>query len=580
MIKKIMAYAKESRIHFVVSLILMGISVLSWVAAFIGAYYLIEGFIEQRMDMMLFIKCSIAIAAALVFKAVFKSVGLKHSHIFAYNALGEIRKDFAAKLINNPLGTTLSQPAGSFRQKMVDGIEQIEIILAHAFPEGIPYIMSAVVVVVMIFIADYRLGLLALVPLAIGMFLLARMFKTTPEKAEKYYESSKTMSANIVEYIRGIEVIKIFNHNEESYKKLTDSVLKYRDFTLGWYRESWTTMSVVNSISPTVALFVLPAGVLFMMNGSLSLTGLIFISLLCFSAAEPLTKVQTFSSVVFQINKKLEDLEKDFQAIDLCTGSEKISDDNLDIEYRGVNFAYDEVQVIKNADFTIKQGEKVSFVGESGSGKSTLVKLLMHYYDISGGEICIGGRPLIDIDMESLMDKISYVSQDNFLFDISIRDNILIGRPGASKEDVFAAAKAANIHDFIMGLEQGYDTRVGDSGDKLSGGEKQRICIARAIIKDAPIVILDEATSFTDPENEYYINSAIDSLLENKTVIMIAHKLARAAKSDKIILVDEGEIKAVGSHEELLNNEVYKNLWDRFVDSTQFEFTVEGGSNV
>ncbi len=576
MIKRILAYAEDSKKHFNISILFMIISVSSWIMGFIVVYYLINSFILKTITINLFIKYSVLIFLAFAFRAIFMNRALTHSHIFAYKALAEIRKDFVKKMINNPLGTTLNQSAGSYRQKLVDGIEQIEFLLAHAFPEGLPYIMSVLAVLIMIFVLDYRLGLLALVPIIISILALAISLKRGMPKMDKYYESSKNMSSNIVEFIRGIEVIKVFNHNRQSYEKLEKSVYEYRDFTLNWFRENWTAMAITNSLATTVSLFVLPFGVLMIHNNTLSLSELIFASLLCFSLSWPMTKVPHFLSTLTQINKKLKDLEKDFKEIELKTGKYKLDDCDLDILYDNVSFSYDDIVTIKNANFDIKKGEKLALVGESGSGKSTIVKLLMHYYDVTSGDIYIGGKSIRDIDIESLMDNISYVSQDNFLFDTSIKENILIGKPSASDEEIFDAAVAANIHSFIMSLEKGYDTRVGDSGDKLSGGQKQRIAIARAIIKDSPIVILDEATSFTDPENEYYINQAIDKLFEDKTVIIIAHKLSRASKADKIVLVDNGEIKGIARHEELLKNAIYKNLWDRYVYSSEFEFLAKG----
>ncbi len=575
MITRLLTYAEDSKKHFVISIVLMMLSVSSWIFGFVGAYYLINAFILKVITTSLFIKYSIWLFLAFAFKAIFMNRALTHSHIFAYQALAEIRKDFVRKMINNPLGSTLNQSAGSYRQKLVDGIEQIELLLAHAFPEGLPYLMTILSVLVMIFLVDYRLGFLALIPIMISIGVLGISLKRGMPKMGKYYESSKNMSANIVEFIRGIEVIKIFNHNKQSYAKLENSVYNYRDFTLAWFRENWTAMAITNSIATTVSLFVLPFGVLMIYNNSLSLSKLIFAGLLCFSLSWPMTKVPHFLSTLTQINKKLEDLEKDFKEIELKTGRYKLKPEDLDISYRNVCFSYDEVMVTKNVSFDIKQGEKIAFVGESGSGKSTIIKLLMHYYDVTSGDITIGGQKITDIDIESLMDNISYVSQDNFLFDTSIKENILIGKPNASDEEVENACKLSHIHDFIMDLEKGYDTRVGDSGDKLSGGQKQRIAIARAMIKNSPIVILDEATSYTDPENEYYINQAIDNLLENKTVIIIAHKLSRTAKSDKIILVDNGEIKGIGTHQNLLGNHIYKKLWDRFVYSSKFEFGVK-----
>lgn len=574
MIKKIMSYAKESKKHFKLAIFLMMASLASWVIGFVVVYYLIEAFIMSRITMNLVVKDSLLIILAFAFKAIFMNRALTHSHIFAYEALAEIRKDFVKKMIDNPLGTTFNQSAGSYRQKLVDGIEQIELLLAHALPEGVPYIMTVLVVLIMIFTVDYRLGLLAVLPIILSLGVLGISLKKGMPKMAKYYESSKDMSSNIVEFIRGIEVIKIFNHNKQSYDKLTTSVYNYRDFTLAWIRENWTVGAIANSIATTVTLFVIPLGVIMMMNGSLSLSKLIFASLLCFSLSWPMTKIPFYMSTFTQIKKKLEDLETDFKAMPLKTGDYQLLNNKLDIVYDNVTFSYNDVPVTRNVSFDIRQGEKVAFVGESGSGKSTLVKLLMHYYDVSDGDIRIGGQSITNIALESLMDQISYVSQDNFLFDLSIRENILIGKPTATEEEIIEACRLASIHTFIMNLEKGYDTRVGDSGDKLSGGQKQRLCIARAIIKNSPIIILDEATSFTDPENDYYINRAIDELMGDKTVIMIAHKLSRVTEADKIILIDEGQVKAVGQHETLLQNELYRKLWNRFVHSTEFEFAI------
>ncbi|MDO4753659.1 MAG: energy-coupling factor transporter ATPase [Bacillota bacterium] len=579
-ISKILSYAKDRKKNFYFSMVLLLFSTLSWVGAFIMTYLIADGVIQQNVSDSVMMYHVAGLLVCMVLYSTLRQWGLKHSHIFAYHALAEIRKSLTDKMKRNPLGTTLGTSAGVYRTKLVDSVEQIEILLAHGFPEGVPYIMGTVAVYVMLFVADYRMGFLALVPLVLSMYFMGRMFRNSTKKMIKYYESSKNMSANIVDYIRGIEVIKIFNRHSSSYRKLTDSVYEYRDFTLGWFRESWNTMAFCSSMSPTVILLVLPFGILFLLNGSITLSKLVLVSLLCFAAATPVTKLQFFMPVLAQLNKKISDLEQDFFSQELKTGQEVLDARNAVIEFDRVRFSYKETEVIKGASFHFQPGQKVALVGESGSGKSTLAKLLLHYYDIDDGEIRIGGRSLTSYTLESLMNNISYVSQDNFLFDMSIRDNILLGNPDASEEELFTAAKAAHIHDFILSLEQGYETKAGDSGNKLSGGEKQRICIARAIIKNAPIVILDEATSYTDPENEYYIDKAIGELLKDRTVIIIAHKLSKIMHSDQIILVDDGNILATGTHEELLQNEVYSNLWNRYISAKTYEFSIGGGTHV
>ncbi len=283
MLKRLLTYANDSKRHFKISILLMMISVSSWLLGFVVVYYLINAFILKTITINLFIRYSIWLFLAYAFKAIFMNIALKHSHIFAYQTLAEIRKDFVRKMINNPLGVTLNQSAGSYRQKLVDGIEQIELLLAHAFPEGLPYLMTIFAVLIMIFILDYRLGILAVAPIIISVAILALSLKKGMPKMDKYYQSSKVMSSNIVEFIRGIEVIKVFNHNKQSYAKLENSVYNYRDFTLAWFRESWTIMALTNSIATTVSLFVLPFGVLMIYNNSLSLSKLIFAGVLCFS---------------------------------------------------------------------------------------------------------------------------------------------------------------------------------------------------------------------------------------------------------------------------------------------------------
>ncbi|MDO5718925.1 MAG: ABC transporter ATP-binding protein [Tissierellia bacterium] len=575
MLKRLFEYAPNQKWHHKLSLLFLLLSTVAWASSFIIGYKIIEGFLTETNSVLNSMQYSIYLIATILVYAVFKTEGLRHSHIFAYASLAEIRKDLAKKLVDNPLGTTLGEPAGSYRQKIVDSVESMEILLAHAYPEGLPYLFNSLAIIVLIFVADFRLGLLALLPVIIGVFVMGFVFRTFSEKIVKYNEVSKDMSANIVEYISGIEVIKIFNEEKSAYKKLAESVSNYRNFTLDWFKSTWLANSFVNSMMPTISIFVIPFGIVLMIQGKLSLLKLVYVSMLCFAAQIPLSNIQLLFPIMTKIKEQLNDLDKDFKAVELKTGKEKIDAENKAIRYENVDFSYDEKKVIKNVSFEIEPRQKVALVGESGSGKSTLAKLLMHYYDLDSGKIFIGDKSLEEVSLDSLMDEISYVSQDNFLFDISIRENIAIGKVGASEEEIINASKAANIHDFIMSLPKAYDTNAGDSGNKLSGGEKQRICIARAMIKDAPILILDEATSYTDPENEFLINSAIKALAESKTVITIAHKLSSVKDSDLILLIDEGEIRASGTHEELLDNEIYKALWNRHQIADSFEFKIK-----
>ncbi|MDO5714896.1 MAG: ABC transporter ATP-binding protein, partial [Tissierellia bacterium] len=399
--------------------------------------------------------------------------------------------------------------SGYIRQKIVDSVEQLEIILAHMIPEGIPYFMNFILTTIFIFIIDWRLGLLLFILITIAMVAMMVMQNNGKNLMGPYYESVKNMSGNMTEYIRGIEVIKIFNRKDHQYEKLKNSIDHYRSFTLNWYGISYVPMAIAFAAGTTFTLGIIPVGTWMLMRGTLELSTFIFVCLLAFSQTTSIFRIMSFVSSYMNLSTRFADIEKDFLVKELEVGEEKI-DEVEEIKFDDVRFSYNEDQeVIKGVNLKIHKGDEVSFVGESGSGKSTLIKLLMHYYDVTSGAITINGKNLKDISLESLMDKISYVSQDNFLFDISIKGNILVGNPHATEEEIIDACKKGMIHEEILKLENGYDTIVGQSGSKLSGGQKQRICIARAMLKNADILILDEATSNTDPENEFKINRAV-----------------------------------------------------------------------
>lgn len=310
------------------------------------------------------------------------------------------------------------------------------------------------------------------------------------------------------------------------------------------------------------------------LNNTMELSTLLFGIILALSISTPLLKIMNFVPMMYNVVKKIEKLEVEFDEAELV---EKPRDKDIvstKIDFEQVTFAYDKVRVIDNMTFTINEGEKIGIVGESGSGKSTIGRLIMHYWDVNNGAIKLGGIDIREISLTKLMENISYVSQDNFLFNISIKENLLIAKSDATEDEIVAACKAASCHDVIMSLSNGYNTNVGDSGNKLSGGERQRITIARAILKDTNIVILDEATSFTDAKNDALINKAIRNLTKDKTVITVAHKLSSVSNSDKIMLIDKGRLIDFAPHDELLNNDIYKNLWERYNMTLDYRFKV------
>lgn len=573
---KTFSYAKEYKNKIYLAIILIFFSVVSELITFILTYDIIINFIANSITFEHIIIIGFAIIFFLFLKSIFYIKGLDFSHEAAYDTLMGMRIQFAEKMTKLPLGVINQKGTGSYKKNFVDDIEQVELILAHMIPEGLPYVIICVLVFTMLFVLDWRLGLLTIASTSIGLVAIFWMIKSGVDKMTYYYESSKNMNSNIVEYIAGMEVIKIFNRTTSSYEKYTSSVEDYKKYTLDWYNESWNYMAIYASVLPCTILFTLPVGTLFYFQGTLELSTLIFALLISISLGSPLLKMVVFFPLIPKLSYQITELEETFAGEELQITDKSLKPESYDLEFENVRFAYDKTEVIKDVSFKVAENSVIALVGESGSGKSTLAKLLVHFWDLKEGKISIGGVNINDISFGDLMDLISYVSQDNFLFNESIMENIRIGKPTASDDEVIAASKLAQCHDFIIKLDQGYDTNVGDDGNKLSGGEKQRITIARAILKDAPIIILDEATTFTDSENEDKIQEAINSLVGKKTLIVIAHRLSSIVEADNILLMDNGELLMQGTHEDLLeNSNKYKLLWDAHVESLNWDINIK-----
>lgn len=492
------------------------------------------------------------------------TLGLKNSHIAAYNILKNIRMSLQQKLEKKPLGSIQELGTGNLKKMFVDDIDSMELLLAHALPEGIANSLVPILLYIAIFIVDLRLGLLSLITLPIGIWAMGTMFSVGTKYMNDYYMARVKMNNTIIEYINGMEVVKVFNKDMDSYKKYREDVINYRDFTLFWYGICWTWMALYTVVLPALALFMLPVGAWMCMIGILSPSKLILALCLSFAVGVPLLKAMSFMGVIPQLAKKIESLEQMMDLKPLKQGGNAFVAKNFDIDFKSVSFAYKETRVLQDINLHIKEGTMTALVGESGSGKSTLAKLLVHFYDVNEGSISIGGQDITSIDPKELNRQISYVAQEQFLFNTSLYENIKIGKPSASKEEVLEAAKKAQCMEFLERLEKGIDTMAGDGGKSLSGGERQRICLARAILKDAPIIVLDEATTFIDPENEDKLNLAISEIIKNKTVIVIAHRLSSIQSAEQICALSEGKITACATHDELIKDcSEYKALWDK-----------------
>ena len=434
--------------------------------------------------------------------------------------------------------------------------------LAHIIPEMTANLLVPVALVVYLFVLDWRMALASLATIPLGMLCYMAQMKEYPKKYAAVMQANKHMNATTVEYVGGIEVIKAFNQSAASYEKFTDAVRQNTRLMLEWMKSTQGYSALMMTLWPAVLIAVLPVGCLLYQNGSLSASDFITIAILSLGIIGPLVAAvfltddfSKIATITGEIAAVLEEPE-----LDRPKAQKKL--EGHDISLRDVHFAYKDVQVLNGVSLDIKAGMRTALVGPSGSGKSTIAKLIASYWDVSSGRITIGGIDVKTLPPEQVMDLIGYVSQDNFLFNVSVRENIRMGRPEATDEDVEAVAKAAGCHDFIMSLTHGYDTIVGGAGGHLSGGERQRVAIARAMMKNAPIVILDEATSYTDPENEAILQESIGRLTRGKTLIVIAHRLSTITEADQIAVVDDGRIVAVGKHAELVQCcPLYAQMW-------------------
>ena len=511
-------------------------------------------------------------AVCLVGNAVLYVHGLDLSHYSAYNTLRNLRTALQGRLEQQPLGAIRELGNGRIKKVFTDDIETIELLLAHAIPEGIANLIIPAVVMVAMFFADWKLALLSLASLPFGMFAMGMMFKIGMSRMEAYYAAAAKMNNTIIEYINGMEVVKVFNRDGESYARYENDIHYYRDMTLDWYRICWPWMALYSSILPCVALFTLPIGGWFVLKGWSTLADFVLVLCMTLAVGPPLLKAIGFAGKFPQLNYKVEELERLLDNPPLKQSDRGFEGKNHDICFEDVHFSYKNTEVIHGIDLTIREGEMAALVGESGSGKSTLARLLVHFYDLDSGKITLGGQDITDMRIEALNDQIAFVSQEQFLFNTNLYENIRLGKPDASREEVLNAASLAQCDEFLERFPQGIDSKAGDGGKMLSGGERQRISLARALLKDAPIIVLDEATAFIDPENEEKMNAAISEVIRGKTVLIIAHRLHTVTGADQIIVLDNGNIDARGTHEELLKSSpVYQRLWAAAQQSIEWE---------
>lgn len=573
MFKTVSPYIGKYKKYTVLAALLMSLGIVANVVPYFFLYQIISPLTRgEQIDLMFVMVRVIGVAVCEIAFALLYVKGLEFSHISAYNTLKNLRISLQGKLEKQSLGNIQNLGTGRIKKIFTDDIDQIEILLAHAIPEGIANIFIPLLIIVLMFVMDWRMGLLSLVPLVLGMFAMGMMMKAGFAKMNSYYESAAKMNNTIIEYVNGMEVVKVFNKDGDSYKRFGEVVRNYRDFTIAWYKVCWPWMAVYASLLPCLALLILPVGSYMVLSGAMALDKLILVLCMSFAVGPSFLKALNFAGKFPQLDYKISELEKLMDRPPLKEGKNGFTGEGKDISFENVRFGYEDEEVLHGVNLEMKQGTTTALVGESGSGKSTLAKLLVHYYDLDGGAIRIGGQDITDMSLETLNNLVAYVSQEQFLFNTTLYENILIGKPDATREQVLEAARRAQCDEFLERLPQGIETKAGDGGKQLSGGERQRISLARAILKDAPIIVLDEATAFMDPENEEKLNAAIDEIVKDKTVLVIAHRLSTVKNADKICVMKDGNCIAADRHEELLVTcPEYKKFWDASVSASAWK---------
>ena len=574
-LKRLMPYGGKKRILLYIAMIMSAISGIMVLMPMVFIHRIVNNLILNEIVDFSYVRVNATYAAIFAGLGIFiYLIGLVLSHIFAFEVEDNIIKTSVRTLINKPLGYFDDKESGRIRNVIVSGASETHSFLAHQLPDMAMTVISPIVLFVFFFMFNWKLGLASMVPMIIGMILMSAMMTSESKKMkDEYYAGLSDLSSQTVEYVRGIPVVKTFAQSIESFDKLYSLIIKIKDLVLKLTMSYTNKMSWFETVSTSTAFFLVPVALLLIkFNGNLAnvVANSVIYFLIGPTFAIFIMRTATITQFSYFAELALDKIENILEFDDFVYGDKTSSD--AGIEFKDVSFSYGDENVLDNISFKVNKGERVALVGMSGSGKTTIARLAARFYDIKSGEILIGGINIKDYEKESLMKKIAFVFQNSKLFKMSIRDNLLIGKNDATDAEIDDALINSGCEEIIKGLKNGLDTIYGTKGTYFSGGEGQRLSIARAFLKDADIIILDEATAFADPENEHLIQESFKKLSKNKTTLMIAHRLSTVVDADKILVIDKGRIVEEGKHHDLIEmNGIYKKLWDEYQKSVNWK---------
>ncbi|MBQ3272454.1 MAG: ABC transporter ATP-binding protein [Solobacterium sp.] len=569
--------AGEHRRQYAVSVVLAVCGVLCSVAPYFAVAGIVRAMMAGQRDLPFYLRRCFVMAVLWLGRVLFHALSTATSHRATFAVLGEIRKRGLEKLTRMPLGDVLAESSGALKNTLIERIDAIETTLAHIVPEFTANLLVPAIMIIYIFTIDWRMGLASLLTVPLGLACYIGMMAGSAGFYERTVKATKALNSTAVEYINGIQVIKVFGKTKSSYDRFAADANEAAASFVDWMRSSIIPFTFAMVIMPATMVSILPIGGLLVRGGSLAAQDFVYIIILSVGLIAPLITCMSYSDDIRTMGTIVGEVRRIVEAPEMNRPLTGTAPEENALRLEDVRFSYGDKEVLHSINMEIPEGSFTALVGPSGSGKSTIARLIASLWEADSGRITLGGKDLRGIPLDICADRVAFVSQDNYLFNMNVRENIRLGRPDASDAEVEEAARMSGCHEFILSLENGYETMVGSSGSHLSGGERQRISIARAMLKAAPIVILDEATAYTDPENEAVIQRSVSRLTAGKTLIVIAHRLSTVRDADRIYVIKDGLVDDAGTHEELMNHHgLYETMYRAHMAARDQEVSLNG----